>query len=195
MPVKSNFAAGNILTASDTNTYLTNGGLVYITEASATSGTTLDITSCFSSTYDAYRIVVSDYRTAAQSGVTLQLLSGSTPATTNYAWAFSRVAYDGVATPVASGLGATVAQWATQVLSGNPAGTSTVLAFDVYNPFLTQQSFYSIQSQDSRGLTGYGFIAGGGIHTTASSYNGIRFTLSASTFTSFKARVYGYRQA
>ena len=191
MPVKSNFAAGNILTASDTNTYLTNGGLVYITEASATSGTTLDITSCFSSTYDSYRIVVSDYRTPAGSSITLQLLSGSTPSTTNYAWAFWRVAYDNTTAGAASGLPATVSSWATQSTAGNTAGTASALAFDLYNPFLAQQTFMAIQSGDSRGTSGYGFIGGGGTHTAATSYNGIRFTLSASTFTSFKARVYG----
>ena len=46
------------LTASDTNTYLANSGLVYITSATV-SGTpsSLSVPNCFSSTYDHYRIV------------------------------------------------------------------------------------------------------------------------------------------
>ena len=192
MPVKSNFASGDVLTASDTNTYLTNGGLVYITEASATSGTTLDVTSCFSSTYDAYRIVVSDFRAAAAAGFTVQLLSGSTPATTNYVWAFSRVAMDGVAAPVGSGLGATVAQWATQLVGGT---SSTAATIELYNPFLTQYTYYRVDATDNRGLTGYGVVLGEGSHITASSYNGFRLTLTASTISNIKVRVYGYRQA
>ena len=195
MPVKSNFAAGNILTASDTNTYLTNGGLVYITEATATSGTTLDITGCFSSTYDAYRIVISDFRTPAGASATIQLLSGSTPATTNYAWAFSRVAYDSVSSPTASGFPTYVSSWATQITAGNLAGDASAAAFDLYNPNLAQYSYFSIQSHDSRGVNGYGLVTGGGTHYTEASYTGIRFTLSASTFTNIKVRVYGYRQA
>lgn len=196
-PTGAGLTANRTLTLPDkTGTVATTAdlGLVYITEASATSGTTLDITSCFSASYDAYRIVISDFRTPAGASLTLQLLSGSTPATTNYAWAFSRVAYDATTPAVASGYPATVSSWATQITTGNPSGTASAAAFDLYNPFLVQQSFFSIQSHDSRGTSGYGVITGGGTHTTAASYNGIRFTLSTSTFTSFKVRVYGYRQ-
>ena len=51
MAVKT-FSVGETLTASDTNTYLTNGGLVYITEGTASNTSAVDVNSVFSSTYD-----------------------------------------------------------------------------------------------------------------------------------------------
>ena len=58
MAVKT-FTTGEVLTAADTNTYLNNGGLVWIKTATVTnaadSGTAFR--SIFTSTYDAYRIV------------------------------------------------------------------------------------------------------------------------------------------
>lgn len=192
MPVKSNFAAGNILTASDTNTYLTNGGLVYITEINATSGATVDITSCFSSTYDAYRIVITDFRASIAANILSQLLASGTPATTNYAWGVTRVDYTGVLTGVASGFPATVAFWNFQMVGGT---TSSSMVLDLQNPFLTQPTYIQYDSTDNRGTSGYAVLKGGGTHTTASSYNGIRFSTTAGTFTNAKIRVYGYRQA
>ena len=58
MAIKT-FTSGEVLTASDTNTYLANAGLNYITTASVTSASSaLVINGCFTSTYDNYRIVI-----------------------------------------------------------------------------------------------------------------------------------------
>ena len=57
MAIKT-FSSGEVLTASDTNTYLNNGGLVYIAGGSATNTSALDVNSVFSSTYDNYRVVL-----------------------------------------------------------------------------------------------------------------------------------------
>lgn len=59
MAIKT-FTTGELLTASDTNTYLTNGGLVYVTNTSF-NGAGFFINSCFSSTYDNYRIEINGY--------------------------------------------------------------------------------------------------------------------------------------
>ena len=61
MAVKT-FTTGEVLTASDTNTYLANSGLVYISSVNV-SGTPSSIAgpaNCFSSTYDHYKIVISN---------------------------------------------------------------------------------------------------------------------------------------
>jgi hypothetical protein len=195
MAVKSNFAAGEILTASNVNTYLTNGGLVYITQVTATSGTTVDVTSVFSSSYDAYRFVISDFRTPAGASVTMQLMNGTTPVATNYAWAYARTDYTGTSVPTASGFPAYVAQWATQCTVGNPANEAIGFTFDLLNPYLAQVTYLQINSQDSRGTSGYGLISGGGTHYARTSYDGLRMTLTASTIQNIKIRVYGYRQA
>ena len=50
MAIKT-YVSSTTLSASDMNTYSANSGLVYITEVVATSGTTLSVNSCFTSTY------------------------------------------------------------------------------------------------------------------------------------------------
>ena len=58
MAIKT-FTTGEVLTASDTNTYLANAGLVYVTSATiGTAVSSVTVSNCFSSTYDAYRIVI-----------------------------------------------------------------------------------------------------------------------------------------
>jgi hypothetical protein len=191
MAVKT-FTSGATLTAADTNTYLANAGLVYITQTTATSGSTVDVTGCFSSIYDAYRIIISDFRASVASNILSQLLSASTPSTTNYAWAVTRVDYPGALTGTGSGFPATVAFWNFQVSGGT---TSTSLCIDIQNPNLTQYTYLQWDATDNRGTSGYAVIRGGGTHTLATAYTGIRFSTTAGTFTNAKIRVYGYRQA
>ena len=58
MAIKT-FTSGEVLTASDTNTYLANAGLDYITRGTVTSAAAgLVISNCFTSTYDDYRVVI-----------------------------------------------------------------------------------------------------------------------------------------
>lgn len=86
MAIKT-FTTGEVLTASDTNTFLANAGLVYITSAALT-GVTNSFSNVFSSTYNAYRIVVTGLN---NSTTTLRSLSIRFRTTTddqsnNYAW-------------------------------------------------------------------------------------------------------------
>ena len=191
MAIKT-FTTGELLTASDTNTYLANSGLVYIAQTTATTGTTLDLAGCFSATYDSYKVILSDIRTAGAGGVSLQLMNTTTPVATNYAWAFMRVAYDATTAPAASGYPATTSSWAT----GTSTNTSaTAVSIEIFNPFLAQYSYYQIGGSDARGTSGYGFLGGGGTHTLATSYDGLRFTITGTTITNVRANVYGYRKA
>lgn len=84
MAVKT-FTTGEVLTAADTNTYLNNGGLVYITGAAFTSATEILLDSVFTATYRNY-LLVFDCQTSAGGGI-LQLqvrAAGSTISTTTY---------------------------------------------------------------------------------------------------------------
>jgi hypothetical protein len=65
MAIKT-FTTGEVLTASDTNTYLANSGLVYITSATL-SATALD--GIFTSDYDNYRIVISNIDQSGSAGL------------------------------------------------------------------------------------------------------------------------------
>jgi len=190
MAVKT-FTTGEVLTAADTNTYLANSGLVYVGQNTATSGNTLNLLGCFTADYDAYKVVLTNIRATAGTSITFQLLSGSTPVATNYAWAFARVDYLGSSAPFASGFPATVSSWDSGTSIGTSAAACTL---EIQNPFLAQFSYYQVAGTDWRGTSGYGQISGGGTHTLATSYTGLRIN-TPGTFTNIQAVVYGYRKA
>ena len=191
MAIKT-FTSGEVLTASDTNTYLTNSGLVYVGQTIATSGTTFDINNCFSAAYDSYHVVLSDIRLAGAGSMTFQLMNGSTPSNSNYAWAFTRVAYDATTSINGSGYPSYVSSWSTSLTAGT---TASAFSMDIFNPYLAQYSYYQCNATDNRGVNGYGIQIGGGTHASASSYSSLRFTITSTTITNITATVYGYRKA
>jgi hypothetical protein len=67
MAIKT-FTSGEVLTAADTNTYLANSGLVYISTTSITASGQ-NIANAFSSTYTNYRIVVNEAVTSSQNSI------------------------------------------------------------------------------------------------------------------------------
>jgi hypothetical protein len=187
MATPPTFTAGSILTASQMN----NVGLWRVGSATATSGTTLDIANCFSSDFDAYRVVLSNVRFAAAGSFSFQLMNGTTPSASNYAWAVQQVAYDASGGPSGSGYPSYVTNWRTISDFSTSAGA---FSCDIFNPFLAQYSYYSFNGTDSRAINGYGLRVGGGIHADATSYSSLRFTTTASTITNVVATVYGYRK-
>jgi hypothetical protein len=92
MAIKT-FTTGEVLTASDTNTYLANSGLTYITQGTVSANTTLNFTSIFTSAYDNYRVVFtsSANQTAPGNQINLRVRSGSTDLSTGNAYLWSRV--------------------------------------------------------------------------------------------------------
>lgn len=82
MAIKT-FTTGEVLTASDTNTFLANAGLVYVTTATL-SGGTFNVDSCFTSTYKNY-VLVANITGSAASFCALRMRSGGvTDAGANY---------------------------------------------------------------------------------------------------------------
>jgi hypothetical protein len=189
MAIKT-FTTGEVLTASDTNTYLNNGGLVYISQVTQTSGTNLDITSCFSATYDAYKIVCTDLRLSAAALISATMLSGSTPAASNWTWASTRFDYTANAWNFAKG---TADSFARGVGLGTVT-TASGFTFDIINPWLSQYTIVQATATDPRGTSGYTIINTNGMLANTTSYNGIRlFVDSTPTYANMKATVYGYR--
>lgn len=195
MPVKSNFAAGNILTASDTNTYLTNGGLVYITETAFSASSSISVTGCFSSTYNAYRIVVTITGTTASNGyLRLRMRSGSTDATTNYS---SVGLLMGLSAGTQSNTNAgTGNQGVTSGICGytGTASAAGIMTIDVSPPFLTNYTSWNYQCIARNNDSGCEGITGHAIHYTSASYDGFTIFPTSSNLTG-TVRVYGYRQA
>lgn len=186
MAIKT-FTTGEVLTASDTNTYLANGGLVYIKEVALT-GTAVNITSCFSATYDAYQIVVSNLTNSGGAVfLQFQLLSGTTPAASSYN--STRINVSGTSVIAAYTGAATVGNFGP-FDTGKNAQTITIT-----QPFLAIQTTAYGQCNYGAGASAAQPESFGSIHTVSSSYDGIRLLPAANSFSTGKAVVYGYRQA
>lgn len=188
MAIKT-FSSGEVLTAADTNTYLTNGGLVFITEAQATNGSpSLSINSCFTLTYQNYRIV-GKFATASAGWPALYFRmrnAGADNATANYFY---------------QGNGRTSANTdssfgSASQTSGYAGGFAGSFSMDIISPrnSLTQ----TVMQGQTQFYDGTNFITRsiGNWHNVVSNFDGITFFPSSSTLTSdFHVRVYGYRQA
>jgi hypothetical protein len=189
MAIKT-FTAGEILTAADTNTYLANSGLVYITTTTATSGTTLNISNCFSSTYSNYRIVVAPYLPTSGSGIDLQLGTGSALAS-GYYWAGAYVsAY--TASPTVTGYGsANGSAYATQIVGdGSNVGGGSI---EIYGPNLSATTSILVQSMDGR-TGGNPRLAITGFQNSTTQFTSLHLT-SGATISNLTVTVYGYRKA
>jgi hypothetical protein len=189
MAIKT-FTTGEVLTAANTNEYLANSGLVYITQGVATSGTTLSITNCFSATYDSYRIVVSDFRADTAVALDTRMANSGTPFNTDYYYQYVNTGYATTSTysQIGSAGGGNFSSL-TIGDTGNAGGTG----FDLFNPFLSQTTVLSGYRTDPRtGGAGGAYI---GYMNTTQSFSGIYFSIAYGALTSLKVRVYGYRQA
>lgn len=85
MAIKT-FTAGSVLTASDTNTYLANSGLVYVTSVTVGSGVTgVNVSSVFSSTYSNYLISYENIDSSVDgTGILFRFGTIASPVSTNY---------------------------------------------------------------------------------------------------------------
>jgi hypothetical protein len=180
MAVKSNFAAGQVLTASDTNTFLTNGGLVYVGQANLSS-TTTNISSVFSSTYTSYRIVVVNGVLGANSSNITMTLSGAAGST--YQTAGSYLAL-GTATVTAFAPAATTS---SLVAIGDTEGYA--LSIDIHNPNAAKPTYWFSTFTGQRTSGQFG-----GRESTSTAHTGLSLS-NANGFTGGTVFVYGYRIA
>jgi hypothetical protein len=180
MAIKT-FTTGEVLTAADTNTYLANSGLVYVTSATAGSAvSTLTVSNCFSATYDNYRIVISG-GTASASGNNMNFqFSGITGS--DYQTAGFFMTYG---TPTVSAFAsAQITTWLIGFFGLNNTGVT----MDVISPFASKWKGMSTASP----LT-YNYSFTGQCSSTTSA-TGFTLTPAAGTFTGQTVTVYGYRK-
>jgi hypothetical protein len=180
MAVKSNFSDGTALPASDINTYLTNGGLVYVTSATVGTGvTSVSVTNCFSATYDAYKIIYMNGTGVSGSAGQFNLIGATS------GW-YGNLIYG----PVGGGVsGAGVNNGAYMNWAGGCAQGTWNISLEVLAPFLNQRTLASAPFTDA---TNFGTSTHYLNNTT--SYTG--FTLAhPSGMTGGTITVYGYRKA
>jgi hypothetical protein len=181
MAIKT-FTTGEVLTATDTNTYLANSGLVYVTSVTAGSAvSSVTVSSCFSATFDNYRIVISGGTSSAAGSNANFQLTGITGSTYEAAGYF--VTY-GVATVSAYAPAATTS-WLVGFLGQN----NTSITMDLINPFAAKHKGMNTLSSAQ---FNYSFT---GQCTSTTSATGFTLTPALTTITGQTITVYGYRKA
>ena len=184
MAIKT-FASGEILTASDTNTYLANAGLVYVTSTTVGSAvSSVTVSNCFSSTYDNYVIQYSGIVASANNSMTLKL--GSTA--TGYYWGLIWVALGS-----ATVNGAQAQNGASFTYAGVASTTGSSGTIELWGPNKAartgmRSSYIEFLTNGAQGQS-TGFLD----DTTA--YTAFTLTPGSGTYTGGTITVYGYRKA
>jgi hypothetical protein len=189
MAIKT-FTTGEVLTASDTNTYLANAGLVVVsttTVPASPASSTVTVSGCFSSTYDNYKIMYTGGAASTACDIAIQL-SGIT------------TAYYGGIMHVSSAPGgvavAGVNNAASWTYSGMMRGSTAggFMDIDLFGPFLTNCRTRVHAPYVRNDDQSFGTFTG--IVENASSATGFVLSLNNSaTITNGQIVVYGYRKA
>lgn len=201
MSIKT-FTTGEVLTASDTNTFLANSGLVYVAGSTFTtisSASPLDVQSCFNSTYTNYRVIIQWVQNTSNAAMYFRMLSGTnTPETGGYynfgiggsyylspTYYWAGFAQSTPASPDTSFFCGSVGS-AYRGQTWLEIGAPNVASQDT----ITTMQFFSQYT----GTYSNAALAGTGSVSTATQYTGIRFYPNAGTATG-RVSVYGYRIA
>ena len=180
-------ASASIFIASDVAQ--TPSGLTFITGASFTGVTSVQVNSCFTSTYRNYRIYIDAVGVSISNMLSIRLSVSGTPSTTNYQSGMNSYDYNSGGTFVF-----TTTSDRTQVVFIDSSGAAAAAcgAFvDVMRPQLaTSTDFLSLSNGVNSGVR----IAGGlcvGKHNVSTAYDGFTIINSAGTNIEGSYRVYG----
>lgn len=192
MAVKT-FTQGEQLTAADTNSYLGNGGLVYVTETTFTATPTVNVNNCFTSTYDQYRILFYAVGSSNTNACVFTLVSGGTERTTGY---FGQVmSYD----PTAGSVTWYAYSQTTRIPVGwlPNGGQEGCISFDIYNPAVAtaKTALHGTHFGVSSGAYFTAGVCAGQYQTAAEAHQGFWFRNVAGTNMTGRVYVYGYRKA
>jgi hypothetical protein len=189
MAIKT-FTSGEVLTAADTNTYLANSGLVYISTTTFSGATSAQFQSAFSSTYTNYRALVS-ITGAAANACYLRWLVGATAQTGN----ILSVSF-GASTSGGATVAATNRSDQFGLLGAVYATYPTTFSLDIFAPQTVSYTSYNM-STGVGGISisdaGLNIIGGRNIATTQ--IDGFEFTTAGGTNIAGTMTLYGYRKA
>ena len=173
-----------ILTSSDTNTYLANSGLVYVSSTTVGSAvSSVTVSSAFSTTYDAYQIV---YSGGSMSGdIAIGLSLGSTA--TGY---YGNLTYANYGSTAVVSLNDNNAARFVVVGGGDNTNGGSAM-FTLNNPFLTKQTYVTAPGVAWSTFNG----TYNGRLANSTSYTAFTLTCASGTITGGTIVVYGYRKA
>jgi hypothetical protein len=185
MAIKT-FTTGEVLTASDTNTYLANSAMTYIGAYTATAAT-LFIDGCFTSTYSNYFITFQSTAVTSTGSFMFKLRASSTANSTNYGYGGLQYYTTANATNQQNASD-------TSMLFSAASGTSyTFNTIYVSTPAVAQPTPIMVDF-----VSWYSNYAGGsirGFHNVSTAYDGFQITSNTGATITGTIRVYGIRQA
>ena len=177
MAVKT-FTSGEVLTASDTNTYLANAGLVHVKSQTIGTGVaSVTVTNAFNSTYDNYFVQVSGGVGSTAQAITFRL-GASTASYYSALWYVVYATAAGLASTVNNGSG-----WS----AGESSTNFNSVCITIQNPNVAKFTHFT---------GGYMGTVGGwvsGYHGVATAYTDFTI-LVGGTMTGGTIDVYGYRK-
>ena len=181
MPVPD-FSPGEVLTAAA----MDQVGLWKIASASATSGSSLSIDNCFTSTYATYLILLEDVRTTTAQGWNFRLRASGTDAVAAYYDVRRGYIYTSDTPQISRINNGANAQLAC--ISDTNSASVVIYVNQAQKARVTN---FTSKGNDSR-TGGYGLFDSGGILNNTTQYDG--FTVyHAGTTSNINATVYGYR--
>jgi hypothetical protein len=185
MAVKT-FTTGEVLTAADTNTYLNNGGLVYVTSQTIGSGvSSVTVSNCFSSTYDSYKVIISGGAASGTSYLGLCMAtSGGADTSSVYQQSFLYTTFAN--TPLAVGNTFTSASYTGSV---NANGVAAMI--ELVSPYQAANTFLTAFGGARGSFMGWSTV----LVNTTTQYTGFLVFPNAGTITGGTITVYGYRKA
>jgi hypothetical protein len=183
MAVKT-FTTGEVLTASDTNTYLANAGLVYVTSTTVGSAvSSVTISNCFSATYDDYLVLYHGGTSTTKNDLGIRM--GST--TANYYYASVYKDYGaGAINYVTVNNGA---NWTYAGCQDNP----NALDVRIYSPYKSEKTM--INALYVGPAADRVVASAGGFLDNTTSYTSFTMFAGAGTISGGTITVYGYRKA
>lgn len=183
MSVKQ-FTTGEVLTASDTNTFLANSMAQYVTSGTVTgTPSSITVSSAFNSTYDHYRIVISNLVVGTSCQIRMTLGSQIT----QYYYGNPLTTFAGGAYEKNNGSN-------SAFIDIGPASSAfgNDFNFDVMGPFLsTRTKFNGFGYSNSNSFGGLG----SGLVDVNTSFTAFTLTCSAGTMSAGKVDVFGYRKS
>lgn len=187
MAIKT-FTAGAVLTAADTNTYLANSGLVYVTSvAVGTAVSNVTVSNCFNSTYDNYQIIYTGGASSTTHNLSMQMSGTST----GY---YGTIIYSLPSTAgTVQGLGTNNGASWTYAGDGTAAGGNRI-GCTIYAPNLALRTGFSSQYIGTgTGSGAFGTFNGNLDNNTQ--YTGFVIGMNSGTITGGTITVYGFRKA
>lgn len=194
MAVKT-FSQGEKLTAADTNTYLNNGGLVYITETSFSAQLGVNIDNCFTSSMANYRVVLDLSASSATDLILFQWRTGGSSGSTYGTADYDNQILEAQGTSIggsASTMGLTYGRLGYAYTT--PGYFTSV--FDLINPQAAFRATWVAASTSPNGTTSILQANNSGQSRVTTSFTGIRIgTLLGTTTITGRIKIYGYRNA